>query len=186
MDDLRAAQRALDDAKRALHDAVATARTAGRTWQEIGDALAMSRQAAFKRFGTPTDPVTGETLARRTASEIADLTETTFRLIATGDHDALHRMMTPETAAALTSDVIGETWRSALAAVGALERFEATHVELPDGSEVEPGDEVLGITIGATRIVCEAGESVGRVAFDDGVRIIGVLIVPPDHGDLPF
>ena len=37
-----------------------SARTQGHTWQEIGDVLGTSRQAAFQRFGRPVDPRTGE------------------------------------------------------------------------------------------------------------------------------
>jgi hypothetical protein len=39
---------AVDDVLRAT---VQRARAAGRTWQEIGDLLGTSRQAAFQRFG---------------------------------------------------------------------------------------------------------------------------------------
>jgi hypothetical protein len=44
---------AVDDALRAT---VQRARAAGHTWQEIGDLLGTSRQAAFQRFGRPADP----------------------------------------------------------------------------------------------------------------------------------
>jgi hypothetical protein len=43
---------AVDDVLRAT---VQRARAAGRTWQEIGDLLGTSRQAAFQRFGRPSD-----------------------------------------------------------------------------------------------------------------------------------
>ncbi|MEV4570525.1 hypothetical protein AB0K12_42820 [Nonomuraea sp. NPDC049419] len=46
-------------ADQAMRAAVAGARTAGHTWQEIGDVLGSSRQAAFQRFGRPLDPRTG-------------------------------------------------------------------------------------------------------------------------------
>ncbi|MEV4252815.1 hypothetical protein AB0J52_06555 [Spirillospora sp. NPDC049652] len=36
-----------------LRTAVETARSSGRTWQEIGDVLGITRQAAFQRFGRP-------------------------------------------------------------------------------------------------------------------------------------
>lgn len=42
--------------------AVEQARDAGCTWQDIGDVLGVSRQAAFQRFGKPIDPRTGETM----------------------------------------------------------------------------------------------------------------------------
>jgi hypothetical protein len=44
----------------ALRLAVDLARAAGRTWQELGEVLGVSRQAAFQRFGHPVDPPTGE------------------------------------------------------------------------------------------------------------------------------
>lgn len=44
--------RAVDKLQR---DLVAKARDAGRTWTEIGDALGISRQAAWERFSSPPD-----------------------------------------------------------------------------------------------------------------------------------
>lgn len=40
----------LEAARRDLDDAAARARAAGHSWQEIGDALGTSRQAAYERF----------------------------------------------------------------------------------------------------------------------------------------
>jgi hypothetical protein len=48
----------------ALQAAVDGARAAGRSWEEIGDVLGTSRQAAFQRFGHPVDPRTGEPMTR--------------------------------------------------------------------------------------------------------------------------
>jgi hypothetical protein len=39
----------------ALRLSVEQARAAGHTWQELGDVLGVSRQAAFQRFGHPVD-----------------------------------------------------------------------------------------------------------------------------------
>ena len=39
-------------AEQELEDAVAQARAAGHSWAEIGNVLNISRQAAFKRFGS--------------------------------------------------------------------------------------------------------------------------------------
>ena len=39
----------------ALRLSVDQARAAGHTWQELGDVLGVSRQAAFQRFGHPVD-----------------------------------------------------------------------------------------------------------------------------------
>jgi hypothetical protein len=48
----------------ALRLSVERAREAGRTWQELGDVLGVSRQAAFQRFGHPVDPRTGQLKGR--------------------------------------------------------------------------------------------------------------------------
>src|SRR6516162_2340185 len=47
-------------ADRVLRLCVQQSRDAGHTWQEIGDLLGVTRQAAFQRFGKPIDPRTGE------------------------------------------------------------------------------------------------------------------------------
>jgi hypothetical protein len=46
-----AAAAALQDAEEELHSAVAAARDAGDTWDMIGVALGVTRQAAYQRFG---------------------------------------------------------------------------------------------------------------------------------------
>jgi hypothetical protein len=43
----------------ALQESVDQARSAGRSWREIGDVLGTTRQAAFQRFGRPVDPRPG-------------------------------------------------------------------------------------------------------------------------------
>jgi DNA invertase Pin-like site-specific DNA recombinase len=41
------------DAENKLRQVVEEARAAGATWADIGDALGVSRQAVYKRFGKP-------------------------------------------------------------------------------------------------------------------------------------
>ena len=48
----------------ALQAAVDWARAAGHSWQEIGDVLGTTRQAAFQRFGHPVDLRTGTPMSR--------------------------------------------------------------------------------------------------------------------------
>lgn len=186
MHDIIQAQQAVDLARARLVDAVAAARRDGRSWAEIGGLLGMTRQAAFKRFGTPTDPREGEPMTRRSIDQIGALTHELFRLIAAGDDDAVQQRLHEGVRDQLTPERIGDAWRSALGVTGDLGSFEATHVELHDGTVLEEGEAVVGTVIGATRLICEAGEWIGRVAFDENDRVVGVLIVPPDHGKLPF
>jgi hypothetical protein len=55
LDAVRSASELSALAAAALRLAVDLARAAGRTWQELGDVLGVSRQAAFQRFGHPID-----------------------------------------------------------------------------------------------------------------------------------
>ncbi|MCP2335134.1 hypothetical protein [Actinomadura rupiterrae] len=57
--EVAAAAEAVRRADDHLRAAVEAARASGRTWQEVGDALGITRQAAFQRFGRPIDPRTG-------------------------------------------------------------------------------------------------------------------------------
>jgi hypothetical protein len=56
---VRAARGVQDQADDLLTTAVHQARESGCTWQEIGDVLGVTRQAAFQRYGKPIDPRTG-------------------------------------------------------------------------------------------------------------------------------
>lgn len=146
----------------------------------------MSRQAAFKRFGKPTKPGGGEAIAPSPVGPLLDAAERAFGLIAAGGYNELHELMTPATAEALTADLIAATWAEVLSEVGELEACDNTRAELPDGSPLDSDESVLGATVVATTLRCEAGEILGRIAFDDNRKIIGMLIVPHDDGDLPF
>ncbi len=180
------AQAHLEQARTGLQEAVTKARM-HHTWAEIGEVLGMTRQAAFKRFGSPRDPRTGETMpTAQTASDLITATETVFRLIDAGDYDTLAPMMTTDAAAVLTRDLILDTWAQAVADTGNLTGCRDTGLELPDGTPVDPGEAVRGSLIGQTIIDCEAGQWVGRVAYDPDRNIVGILVVPPNHGQLPF
>lgn len=59
LDLIRLAALAEDHSAATLRDAVAGARSAGNTWEAIGQALGMSRQAAQQRFGEQTPAPSG-------------------------------------------------------------------------------------------------------------------------------
>lgn len=184
--DIRRAHQALEEARRNLDAAVQAARAQGRTWAQIGEELGMTRQAAFKRFGRPVDPSTGDEITPRSVRDVVDLTERVFALIAAGDYDQLTPLMHPQTLQEIPPALIADTWRKVLTEVGALERCEGTHVELPGGTAIESDEQVVGTVVGATTLECEAGSLHGRVAVSDESLVVGMLLVPTDHGPLPF
>lgn len=188
MDQIVAAQKVVDDAKKHLHDVVQEARQRGVTWAQIGGSLGMSRQAAFKRFAEVTNPATGERMRRTTMSitEAQQMAERVFDLIGSGEHSQLQELIHPEAREELPAELIADTWARLLGEVGAVESYEDTHVALPAGERLAEGDSVLGTVVGVTTLSCEAGRMMGRVALDDQQRIVGLLVVSPEQSSLPF
>jgi hypothetical protein len=171
-----------------VREGVEAARRAGRSWAEVGDALGVTRQAAFKRFGSPRDPRTGAAMTPTTVARVVELTERSFRLLDAGDTDALRALMSPEAAVVLTADLLLSTWASAVAETGHLVGTTGTtaHLPEPDGTPLEDGERVLGVLVGRTLLECEAGEWAGRVAVDPDGRVVGMLVVPPGATGLAF
>ncbi|PUA79415.1 hypothetical protein [Nocardioides currus] len=180
------AHRALATARADLQAAVDRARSRGTSWAAIGATLDMTRQAAFKRFGRPRDPRTGDTMTPTDLTTLPALTERAFALLDAGDHVALRGLMTEQTAEALTPDLLLDTWSQVVAESGNLARCRDTGLESFEGAVLDPSEPSLGGAVGHTTIECEVGEWWGRVAFDPDQRIIGLLVVPVDTTDLPF
>ncbi|WP_338750208.1 hypothetical protein [Janibacter alittae] len=188
MEAIREAQQAVDRAKDQLRSAVQEARSQGQTWAAIGQALNMSRQAAFKRFGEVTNPVDGRKIegVRMSIDQVRRTTEQVFDLISAGEYDKLEQLIHPEVRNELPASLISETWARVLTEVGVKESYVDTHVALPAGERIEEDDQILGTVVGVTTLNCEAGEMMGRVAVDDHQRVVGLLIVTPDYSPLPF
>jgi hypothetical protein len=123
-----------------------------------------------------------------TTVDVIELTERLFRLLDEGDADALRALVSPNAAETLTPELMLDTWARAVADAGNLLDCRDTGIDLLDGTPVPPPEDVgmLGSLVGHTRLECEAGTWVGRVAFDPDRRVIGLLVVPPDHGELSF
>lgn len=188
MEAIREAQQALDRAKDQLRSTVQQARSQGQTWAAIGEALGMSRQAAFKRFGEVTNPVDGRKItgARMSIDQVRRTTEQVFDLISAGEYDKLEQLIHPKVRDELPASLIAETWAGVLTEVGAKESYVDTHVVLPAGERIEEDDQILGTVVGVTTLNCEAGEMMGRVAVDDQQRVVGLLIITPDYSPVPF
>ncbi|WP_459718744.1 hypothetical protein [Actinophytocola sp. KF-1] len=152
-------------AEDALRRAVDEARASGRTWQEIGDVLGTSRQAAFQRFGRQADartradlPADDELLPGAAGKATALLTALVAgRWTEVGAHMA----------ADLTVDEVAGAWARVAGTVGACERTgEPTTLR------------VGGYTVVDVPLYCATGELTGRVSFDDDGAVAGLFLLP--------
>jgi hypothetical protein len=151
-----------------LRAAVDRARQCGHTWQEIGDVLDTTRQAAFQRFGRPPDPRTGLPMAYAVPPGAADRA---VELIAdlTGHHwDHVRRDFTPTMAARLDAADIAAAWAQTIGLAG---RYEGIG---------EPLTRALGdYTVVDVPLSFEAGEMIGRVSYDTDGQVAGLYILNP-------
>ena len=166
-----------------LEEAVAAERARGKTWAEIGEKLGVSRQAAFKRFGSVTS-TSGEVLEPRDVSHLPSLAEKFFHHVAAGEQELVTHMIHPSARGELTWEVISSTWDQCLENWGALESFAGHYITHPHGTEYDsygsPANEkMLGVAVAGLTLRQEAGETLGRVAFDRDDEIVGVLFLDP-------
>lgn len=151
----------------ALQAAVDRARSAGRSWKEIGAALETTRQAAFQRFGRPIDPRTGAPMTRQARPGTVDQAVTIFAAMADGRWDDARRDFTEEVAAALSADRLAAGWARTIGMVGSFERMgEPLAYPLDDHTVVD------------IPLHFEAGDRTGRVTFDGDGNIVGLFLRP--------
>jgi len=172
-----------------LVDLVVAARSSGVSWQAIGDALGVSRQAAFKRFGGAVMrpekemEMTGQTI------DLMDRTRAVFESLDAGDYEAVRAQMTYACARALSRRKVQGVWNEVVTATGRLEASTDLTVQTPDGTNALNtfANRLLanGAVVQAT-LRHEAGEWIGRVAYNGSGKITGLLIAPSGARDLPF
>jgi hypothetical protein len=166
-------------ADRLLAASVDDARRAGATWQAVGSALGITRQAAYQRFGQATDPRTGRPVVNEVSSETVEKARSVFAQLARGDAEAVCAQFDEQMSAAMGPQALGDTWASVLAAVGHLESTGDPVTQRVDGMSVVD-----------IPLEFEAGSMVGRVAFRDQGQIAGLFILnaaasTPDAGGTP-
>jgi hypothetical protein len=152
-----------------LRLAVQHAYQGGHSWQEIGERLGVSEQAAFQRFGRPDAPAAG----KPATPVIADAADRAITVLADwfGEcYDAV--AATFDAAMAEKLPVAG------LAAARAqLAGTAGQYGRLGDG---EPLVRQLGdYTVADVPLVFETGAMKGRVAFDRAGRVAGLYVLPP-------
>jgi hypothetical protein len=153
----------------ALHAAVRAARAAGHTWLEIGAALGTTRQAAFQRFGQPTDPRTGVPMAAALLPDAGDrATGVLNRIIERRWGDAREDFDRPMSTA-LDADQLAAAWAHVLGLVG-------EHEWLGEPFIRQLGD----YTVVDVPMHFEAGDMKGRVSFRADGKVAGLYFLTPE------
>jgi len=153
-------------AENTLRAAVDRARAAGRTWQEIGDLLGTSRQAAFQRFGRPIDPRTGTPMTQ--ATPLPDATEKAVDLLVEyieGHYEAVRSHFDERMLEAVSLErlVDGHTQVSGL--VGAYEGMGEPYVRM-----------VGKHTVVNVPLRFEAGDMLGQVTYSSDGLVAGLFV----------
>jgi hypothetical protein len=152
-----------------LRASVERAREQGRTWQEIGDVLGVTRQAAFQRFGNPVDPRTGVPMNANVRSEAAEHATQLIIDWFAGDYAAMSRDFNEEMATKASAAQMADAFAQITGMVGAYEGM---------------GDPVVrqwgDYTVVDIPLRFEAGELNGRVSYDQDGKVAGVFALPPD------
>ncbi len=154
----------------ALRVTVDRARAAGHTWQEVGDALGTTRQAAFQRFGRPIDPRTGEQMSRAVLPGAGDRAIALFGDWVEGKYDDVAAAnFDPTMTAELPVDKIAAAWAQITGMVGTYQRMGEPFVR-------QLGD----YTVVDVPMEFEASEMKGRVAYNADGQVSGLFILNPD------
>ncbi|CAN7319994.1 DUF3887 domain-containing protein [Mycolicibacterium frederiksbergense] len=149
--------------------AVHQARERGRTWQEIGDVLGVSRQAAFQRYGKPIDPRTGEIMNTQVLPEADELSRTVIDDLAHARWSDVTARFDATMRDRLTEEGLAEAWAHIVGLAGAYEGHG-------DTDSVRAGD----FTTTNTPLNFEAGDFVARITFRDDQTLAGLYILNPD------
>ncbi|MEU9101002.1 DUF3887 domain-containing protein [Streptomyces sp. NPDC048361] len=172
LDLVRRAQDADALAEQVLKLCVQQSRDAGHTWQELGDLLGVTRQAAFQRFGKPIDPRTGEPMDKTV--RMPDAAERALQIVTDvleGRMDAARPTFNAEVLAAFTDEVRVDALATVAGTVGAFEGFG-------DG---DPFVRRIGdYTVVDIPLRYEAGDLKARVSFDTDEKVAGLVIIPKE------
>lgn len=161
-----AAHRQVLEAQDLLRAAVERARAEGHTWQEIGEVVGTTRQAAFQRFGKAVDPRTGQVMtpgvpdaADRALALLSEYTAARFERV----RDDFDEIMRRE----LHTEKLASVWALVVGSVGAFERFGEPVVHAA-------GD----LTVVDVLMHFEAGTAVAQVSFRREGTVAGLFIRP--------
>lgn len=151
-----------------LRASVERARAQGRTWQEIGEVLGVTRQAAFQRFGNPIDPRTGVPMNASVRTGAAEHATQVIIDWFAGDYAQMSADFNEEMASKASAERMAQAIARITGMVGAYEGMDEPVVR-------QWGD----LTVVDIPLRFEAGELVGRVSYDRAGKVAGVFAVRP-------
>jgi Protein of unknown function (DUF3887) len=154
-----------------LRAAVDRARADGHTWQEIGEVLGTTRQAAFQRFGRPIDPRTGAVMAEKILPDAADRAVELLSDVIDGRYARACRDFDDTVAQRLDANRLAAVRAQLAGMVGGYESMDAAHA-------YQAGD----YTIVDVALHFEAGDLTGRVSYDRAGKVAGLHFLPDGRG----
>lgn len=166
LDAVGQAQRLAAASERTLRRSVDRARADGSTWQQIGSALGISRQAAFQRFGSVLDPRSGlpQPPAR---SGVGDDALRIVQAIAAGRWVEAVADFDPTMSKGLTTQRLADSWAVIVGLSGALREIGKPYA-------VRAGD----LTVVNVPLQFEAAEQIARISYDADGRVAGLFFLP--------
>jgi hypothetical protein len=153
-------------AEQLVRSVVDQARSEGATWQVIGSALGVTRQAAFQRYGKPIDPRTGEPMNTTPLPDATHIASTVIDELSAGHWAQVTGRFDPTMRDALSEDALAAAWAQVIGLSGAYEGHGQAEA-------ARAGD----VTITNTPLSFEAGDYTARISFRDDLTIAGLYIL---------
>jgi uncharacterized protein DUF3887 len=167
LEEVGIAHRQVLEAQDALRSAVDRARADGRSWQEIGDVLGTTRQAAFQRFGRPIDPRTGAPMAGPALPDAADRALELISLVAAGRYEEARRDFDDAMLDAVGVERLAAGWAHVIGTVGRFERVD-------EPLTYQAGD----FTVVDVLLHFEAGQCMAHVSYRREGQVAGLFLRP--------
>lgn len=154
---------------------VRRARARDLSWQDIGNILGISRQAAFRKYGSADEAPAPR--AEASVRELLAAAEGIWAEMGRRNWGGVRAAMTRTAAAELTEEKLANVWLDLVEEFGEFVGAE--------GSELT---RVRGMRVVASRLSFGSTQFAGRIAYNSSRRITGLLLHDPAAAaaDLPF